>query len=1347
MSEYIAKLGYEVDTRPLTKSERALNNVTKAGKKTEKGTKDLTREFKDFGTNASASIALVDGPLGGVSSRISSLTTVMTAGNVAITALGVGAAGLALSLSQGISQLDQYEVDLIRVEAVLKATGNAVGFTAEQLRDQADALALATLTSTTEVQKAQAALLTFNKVTGDTFTRAINLSQDLAEVGFGSINSSAVQLGKALQDPVKGLSALTRVGVTFSEQQQQQIKDLVKNNELLKAQSILLDAIESQAGGAGAAVAASSLAGSIDTLGQRWDEFTRSIAESTGALSLVKGGVDELSSSLNFGAANTEAITSAVEAATGVLVAYGAVAGGKALSSTLALQAANYSQVKIEAARTAAVVAETEAEIARLAVEKTSLAAAIKRTTSENIRNTIRTQLAANTIKLTAAEASLATAETLAGNAAAKAAIGTNALGAATRFLLGPFGLLLTAVGAAAAVYTSTTSDSEDLTKELELQRKEVDKLTESYDQLTDAGKRSAKSQLVTQLNAIRQQSIAAQTEIQNLTKNLSFQDAGGRASSNSRISELTKDIDTYKSKMTELTDEIQKLMKGDLSGGWIDALAGGDEGAEAAINKQLVALQNMRKEVGLTSDELFIFRQEQKSITNKDAPEMTAAIVKQAEEILAARKKLKSDKDSFSDLFGTDTVDLFELNQSKDYDKWLDSVVESTVTASENIQQEIKKIKENTAPTGATEKDANDSGLLTQGQAEKAIENLESQLPNPFEDFTNGAIDALTAVQSLSKQGSKEWQQLGATINTVNAGMDIFDAVKDASFSNVMGAFTSSIGAIQSIGMAFGGDDNADLYLERIESQFLDPLGKKADSISVATETTASATEKLVGINTAMLEAMQKLQANIGGAAAIIAGDMKGINFNAAPDTFEYDDISFLFDTWGAIDFIDDIIGGILGPIVNGIFGGDSKLVGQGIQIQGGNITDLAEAVNAFAYQDVSVKKNAFDDYDTYRDYQDLGSEAEMQIALVFDSLITAVATGADALGVSEEEINAAINAFEVATTDIEMKGLSPEEQAAELEAYFSEIFNDLTAEVIPWLEGFQQAGEELGETMGRVAAEVAVFDVLIRDLGVSMSSQDVNPEAYAEAADNLAMLTGGVEEFANKTSSFINNFASDATKIDIYGNALSESLGEVGLSLPATSDAIWDLMASLDASTEEGQKQIATLLNAQDTAAEYYKLIEQSSSAYRDAIDSMYDVSDAVAQMSLDAALAAARMSDLSLAGNLDLNSVQPSSSDFSTQAEFDIARAETAAKLEELAQLTEGSVTVDEQQLDTLKQIEENTKAQTDNSKQIEAMNNQIKELANIQEGQARNIALCEDYLDTIANGVINVKQVSS
>ena len=747
--------------------------------------------------------------------------------------------------------------------------------------------------------------------------------------------------------------------------------------------------------------------------------------------------------------------------------------------------------------------------------------------------------------------------------------------------------------------------------------------------------------------------------------------------------------------------------------------------------NSQIVELTKSRSEY---ADEMERLQKLIDSTAKASVSNSPMQAVNKVDSSAKNRRSHKDKSDVFTDLIsGTDTVDLFALNKSKEYDKWLDSVVESTVTASEKIQREIEKIQ-----------DAVSSGNLDKATGDLAISNLESQLPNPFEEFTSGAIDALTAVQSLSEQGSKEWQELGATINTVNAGMDIATAVGNASMGNIVGAVTSSIAALESVSMAFGGDDNADLYLERIESQFLDPLGKKSDSISVATETTASATEKLVGINTAMLESMQKLQVDIGNAAAMIAGDTRGIQYSGGPDTF--DSASLGLGTMAATAIFGPLgfaLDGMFDSVINSLVGGDSKVVGQGIRIEGGNITDLADAVNAYAYQDVSVKKNMFDDYDTYRDYQDLGSEAETQIALVFDSLITAVATGADALGISEAEINEAINSFEVATTDIELKDLTPEEQAAELESYFSDIFNDLSSAVIPWIEDFQQAGEELGETMGRVATEVAVFDVLVRDLGVSMSSQDLDPQAYAEAADNLTMLTGGVEEFANKTSSFINNFASDATKIDIYANALDESLSEVGLSLPATSDAMWELMSSLDASTEEGQKQIATLLNVQDTAAAYYKLLEQSSSSYRDAIDSMYGVSDAVAQMSLDAALAAARMGDFSLAEDLDLNAVQPSSSDFSTQAEFDIAQAETAAKLEELAQLTEGSVTVDEQQLDTLKQIEENTKTQTDNSNQIEAMNNQIKELANIQEGQARNIALCEDYLDTIANGSISVR----
>jgi hypothetical protein len=80
---------------------------------------------------------------------------------------------------------------------------------------------------------------------------------DLAAAGFGSAESNAVQLGKALNDPVKGLTALTRSGITFTAKEKDKIKTLVATNKTLEAQDLILQAIEKQVGGtaeAGASV-------------------------------------------------------------------------------------------------------------------------------------------------------------------------------------------------------------------------------------------------------------------------------------------------------------------------------------------------------------------------------------------------------------------------------------------------------------------------------------------------------------------------------------------------------------------------------------------------------------------------------------------------------------------------------------------------------------------------------------------------------------------------------------------------------------------------------------------------------------------------------------------------------------------------------------------------------------------------------------------------------------------------------------------------------------------------------------------------------------------------------------
>lgn len=302
----MAQITVNVTEKGISTTDTKLKKLGATGGKTEKQISSLEQATKDFSKNAAAAIATVDGPLGGISSRISSLTTVATAGGAAVTGMAIGVSALTAATIQGITALDTYETDLVRTEAILKATGNAAGFTAEQLREQADALALATLTSTTEVQKAQAQLLTFNKVSNDVFTDAIALSQDLAEAGFGTITQNAVQLGKALQDPTQGISALTRVGVTFNDTQKETIRLSQEAGDTFAAQQVVIEALKTQVGGSGEAVAANSLAGKVDTAGQRWDEFTRALAEESGAFDIAKDGADLLTSAIE---ALTKSIT------------------------------------------------------------------------------------------------------------------------------------------------------------------------------------------------------------------------------------------------------------------------------------------------------------------------------------------------------------------------------------------------------------------------------------------------------------------------------------------------------------------------------------------------------------------------------------------------------------------------------------------------------------------------------------------------------------------------------------------------------------------------------------------------------------------------------------------------------------------------------------------------------------------------------------------------------------------------------------------------------------------------------------------------------------------------------
>ena len=294
-----AQLTAKVSTVGVQKADRDLKKFTRSANDAERKTSKLGGSFKSFGRNASASIAAIDGPLGGVSSRVTALTSVVSNGSLAVTGLAVSVTALAAAVSLGVFELDKQAIALKTSEALLKATGNAAGVTAGQLEYEARAIALNTLASVDGIRQAQAVLLTFNRVQGDVREDAIGLSQDLAQVFGGTAATQATQLGKALQDPTKGITALTRVGVTFTEQQKEQIKVLQESGDVLSAQGIILDELKSQVDGVASAVSSGTLAGGDDEFGQRIREVSALLANQTGGYDLTLDFFQGLNSALS----------------------------------------------------------------------------------------------------------------------------------------------------------------------------------------------------------------------------------------------------------------------------------------------------------------------------------------------------------------------------------------------------------------------------------------------------------------------------------------------------------------------------------------------------------------------------------------------------------------------------------------------------------------------------------------------------------------------------------------------------------------------------------------------------------------------------------------------------------------------------------------------------------------------------------------------------------------------------------------------------------------------------------------------------------------------------------------
>lgn len=195
--------------------------------------------------NTTSKLDAVDKKASGVSKSMG-----LSFGSIASAALKVGSIiGVSMGFKSMIDGAAASQQKLTQMDSVLKSTGGVAGMTKDELVKLADAQGKLTTFSKGANLATENLLLTFTNIGKKTFPDALKSVNDMSQALGQDAKSSAIQLGKALNDPIKGITALSRVGVSFTAQQKEQIAAMQKAGDTAGAQSIILKELQKEFGG------------------------------------------------------------------------------------------------------------------------------------------------------------------------------------------------------------------------------------------------------------------------------------------------------------------------------------------------------------------------------------------------------------------------------------------------------------------------------------------------------------------------------------------------------------------------------------------------------------------------------------------------------------------------------------------------------------------------------------------------------------------------------------------------------------------------------------------------------------------------------------------------------------------------------------------------------------------------------------------------------------------------------------------------------------------------------------------------------------------------------------------
>jgi hypothetical protein len=252
------------ETRRLVRSQGTLHTttsgVTAAQKKLNKSTVLGVRNVRNMGAKTTkASLAF------------SVLRSKMLLASFAMSLVGMTIG----KLIKAYGKQEQVEKKLAQA---LKSTGHSAGLTHKQLLLMASGLQSVTTHGDEAIIEAQALMLTFTNINKDVFPQTLESILNVSDAMGQDLKQSTIQIGKALNDPIQGMSALRRIGIQLSDTQKKQVKSFMAVNDVASAQKIIIKELDVQFGGMARATRL-TLAGSLTALANSWGDAMEKMGE------------------------------------------------------------------------------------------------------------------------------------------------------------------------------------------------------------------------------------------------------------------------------------------------------------------------------------------------------------------------------------------------------------------------------------------------------------------------------------------------------------------------------------------------------------------------------------------------------------------------------------------------------------------------------------------------------------------------------------------------------------------------------------------------------------------------------------------------------------------------------------------------------------------------------------------------------------------------------------------------------------------------------------------------------------------------------------------------------------